>query len=158
MDAEQARSVEDELRNIAREHGLLWVADQVDEVLREGKPQFKRPPGRQPRERAELVPTEVSEPRGVLASAPYSEAERAALMTSAIRRAIIDAAEVQKAADEMLLVSGIAQNVEFVDELQLEPPHDLAMDSQAWRDQREERERLLSLLNTLQERIRGRDA
>jgi hypothetical protein len=157
MDAQEARAVEEELRNIAREHGLLWVADQVDEVLREGKPQFKRPPGRQPRERGELVPTEISEPRGVLASEPYSEEERASLLTSSIRRAVIDAAEVQEAAAEMLLVSGIAQKVEFVDDLQLEPPHDLAMDSQAWRDQRQERARLLSLLNTLEQRILGQD-
>lgn len=157
MDAEEARSVEEELREIIRENGLLWVAEQVDDVVREGKPEFKPPRGRQLEESGDLVPKEVSRSRGVLASEPYSGQERAALLVAALSRVIHDAAEVQEAAAAILIESETVESLEFVDELDLEESHDLYLDRETSVDQRETRERLLSVLTTLEARILRQD-
>jgi hypothetical protein len=61
------------LRSIAQRHGLGWVIEQTEEVVREGKPQFKRPPGRLVRDVDELVPAAITRERGILETEPYSQ-------------------------------------------------------------------------------------
>jgi hypothetical protein len=153
VDAEEARRVGEELRGIAERHGLSWLAEQVDDIVREGKPEFKRPVGRQAREPGELVPPEIAKSRGILASEPYSEQERAGLLVAAMRRAIRDSAAVERASAAMLIDSEVAESVEFVDELGLEPPHDLHLDREISEEQSASRERLVVILDTLEARI-----
>jgi hypothetical protein len=146
MEAGELQEVEARLREIARMHGLPWLADQVDEVVREGKPEFKRPAARYKRTADEIVPAEITRGRGILASEPYSERERVRLFVQALRRVLADTAAIEEAAAAALLDRGRVASVQFVDEFGAQPNHDLIEDRARSRELLEERKRLVDAL------------
>jgi hypothetical protein len=112
-----AAGFEEELKAIADRHGLGWVVAEVDEVIREGKPQFKRPAGKLERDPEELVPAAITYERGILDVELYSDSERAELLASALRRTLNDITAAELATTELLFDSDLAESLAFVDEV-----------------------------------------
>ena len=155
MNPVDVREIEERLRSIAASHGLTWVIDQTDEVVREGKPQFKRPSGELARDVEELVPAAITRERGILETEPYSPQERAELLARALGRVIADAASAQEASAELLLDTEVVDSVVFVDELDQQPTLRLERERADQLALGDEQVRLGEALDELEVRIRS---
>jgi hypothetical protein len=155
MNPDDAQAVEEQIRSIAQQHGLAWLIEQTEEVVREGKPQFKRPPGALVRDVDELVPAAITRERGILETEPYSPQERSELFARALGQVIADAAAAQEASAELLLDTDLVDSVVFVDELELQPTLQLERERAALRSLGTEQVRLAEILEELEARIRS---
>jgi hypothetical protein len=125
VDPEELARIEDSLRGILGSAGLSWIADQVDGAVREEHPVAPH----MEETSAGYVAWEAvdgTSPTSTMSfshytTEPYSAAERVALLVRAIRRAVIDAAQVDLAvahfAAEPPGREGQPLAVRFVDEL-----------------------------------------
>ena len=83
-----------------RAHGLSWVATQIQDQVRSGKP-TTRVVSPRPAPISGLFAEEVSQPRGsrrerLAATEPYSSQERLALALDALERAVVHTADMEE--------------------------------------------------------------
>jgi hypothetical protein len=121
MEEGEAAQVEHALRELFNSHGFQWVLDQVDEVVLEGKPEFRRVEGLVG-DAVDKSLVELTRHRGVPRSEPLRATERVSMLLDALTRIAEEPAALENAVAEFVSRDERLDDALWIDELAREEP------------------------------------